>query len=181
MSFLFGRSQDRFVTDNTSQIQVITMANPATPQPAAAKRRPWLLIGIVLLLMSVTGTAAAVYLMHRNKSDAHRVKPPAPPVFVSMEPFTVNLADTDSDRYLHIGLALKVSDTTNQQRIVEHMPEVRSRILLLLASKQVSDLGTIADKHKLASEIRTLVDQPFGAGLPAQQVTNVLFTDFVIQ
>lgn len=149
-------------------------------QPSSGGARRWILIIVAVVLMAGAGAAAAVYVLAGNAAE-RRAPPSPPPTFVSMEPFTVNLSGDGGERYLHIGLSLRVADGGTQQRIVAHMPEVRSRVLLLLSSKQASDLNTVDGKRKLAGEIRTLASQPFSAGQPGQQVNDVLFTAFVIQ
>ncbi|GAB3630427.1 flagellar basal body protein FliL [Pandoraea terrae] len=158
------------------------MANPAPTQaaPSGGGARKWILLIVAVALMAAAGAATAVYLL-TGHSEAKAPPPPPPPVFVQMDPFTVNLTGDDGERYLHIGLSLKVQDAQTQARVTQHMPEVRSRVLLLLSSKQASDLASIDGKRRLASEIRTLVGQPFAANMPAQNVNDVLFTAFVIQ
>lgn len=158
------------------------MANPAPTQAAAPGGgvRKWILLIVAVALMAAAGAATAVYLL-TGHSEAKAPPPPPPPVFVAMDAFTVNLTGEDGDRYLHIGLTLKVADADTQARITQHMPEVRSRILLLLSSKQPEDLASIDGKRRLAAEIRTLVDQPFASNMPGQNVGDVLFTAFVIQ
>lgn len=160
------------------------MANPAPTQAAAAPGggvKKWILLIVAVALMAAAGAATAVYLLTGRSHEAKAPPPPPPPVFVQMDPFTVNLSGEDGDRYLHIGLTLKVADAETQARLTEHMPEVRSRILLLLSSKQPEDLATIDGKRRLASEIRSLLEPPFAANMPSQNVGDVLFTAFVIQ
>ena len=63
------------------------------------------------------------------------------PVFTRIDPFTVNLAD---DRYgsrlLYTGITLRVGNEESKAIIEEHMPQVRSRLLILYsqASKPVN-------------------------------------------
>jgi flagellar FliL protein len=119
---------------------------------------------------------------------SNRAAPPAPaapvipaPIFVALDAFTVNLKGEDGDRFLHTGLSIKVADAATQARIAEYLPEARSRILLLLSAKQPPELATVDGKHKLAGEIQQALAKPFAAGLPQQQITDVLFTSFVVQ
>jgi flagellar FliL protein len=96
---------------------------------------------------------------------------------------TVNLIsdDDDSQHYLRIGLTLKIADDKMQARITEHMPELRSRILLDLSNKHPEDLSTVDGKRALADELKKVLDQPTDAGDPPLQIEDVLFTDFVVQ
>ena len=74
-----------------------------------------------------------------------------PPVFVSLETFTVNLQPEHSEQHLQTNLTLKVEDSRTVEEIKLHMPEVRNRILLLLSSKTASQLMTVEGKRKLAA------------------------------
>jgi flagellar FliL protein len=117
-----------------------------------------------------------------NRQPAAAAAPVMPaPIFVALDSFTVNLKTEEGDRFLHTGLSLKVADAQTQARIAEYLPEVRSRILLLLSAKQPTELASVEGKHMLAQEIRRVVSQPFAPALPAQQIVDVLFTSFVVQ
>ncbi len=52
----------------------------------------------------------------------------------------MNLQSDDGERYLHVGLTLKLSNQSAADDLKEHMPEIRSRILILLSNKHPSDL-----------------------------------------
>lgn len=147
-------------------------------QPATGKtrRRVWIMAGTLLLAGAAAGAAYMV-----NSMAQTRAATPVPPVFVPLSPFTVNLADADGERYLHVGLSLQVSDEASRQQLLEDMPAMRSRVLLLLSSKRVSDLDTTDGKRRLAREILALANQPFTAGQSSAHVKDALFTDFVIQ
>jgi flagellar FliL protein len=62
-----------------------------------------------------------------------------------------------------------------------HLPQVRSRLLLLLSSQKASDILTPDGKNNLAKEIIAQVNKPFEAKAAPQSVTGVFFTSFVIQ
>jgi len=109
--------------------------------------------------------------------------PPAvpAPIFVPLEPFTVTVQDPESERILHVGLTLRVSDQQSRERLEKYMPEVRSRIVMLLTSLQPKDLQSAEGKVNLASAITASVNRPFAPLPDGQYVTDVLFTAFVVQ
>jgi flagellar protein FliL len=78
----------------------------------------------------------------------------AHPVFIPMDPFVVNLADHDADRYAQIGIVLEVPDEHVGEEIKTFLPAIRNNILLLLAHKSSADLAGGDGKEKLAREIR---------------------------
>ena len=170
------------------------MATSATPQAAPqappVRRGSALKIIIIafvaLLLLIAIGGAAYYFLILRQAPKAATTGtvaavPQAPPVFFAIDPFTVNLQSDDGERYLHIGLTLKLTDPKTADQLKEHMPEIRSRILLLLSNKHPADLATPEGKTALIKEIPTQIALPFSAGGPSNNVEEVLFTDFVVQ
>jgi flagellar FliL protein len=76
------------------------------------------------------------------------------PVFVPMDPFVVNLADHEADRYAQIGITLEVPDEHVGEEIKNYLPAIRNNILLLLAHKSSADLAGGEGKELLAKQIR---------------------------
>jgi len=171
------------------------MATSATPQAAAqpqAHRGGTLKLIIIafvaLLLLIAAGGGAYYFLVLKAAPKAAMVgnskaaaNPQAPPVFFALDPFTVNLQSDDGERYLHLGLTLKLTDPKAADDLKEHMPEIRSRILLLLSNKHPADLATPEGKTALIKELQTQIQLPFSPGGDSTNVSEVLFTDFVVQ
>jgi flagellar FliL protein len=83
--------------------------------------------------------------------------------------------------YLRAGLTLKLKDEKVQLLVTEHMPEVRSRVLLLLSGKRPDDLATVDGKKQLANELRAAVETAASTAEKPVRVEEVLFTEFVVQ
>jgi flagellar FliL protein len=95
---------------------------------------------------------------------------------------TVNLQSDDGQQhFLRIGLTLKLGDARTQQELTDHMPEVRSHILLALSNKHPDELAPLEGKRALANELKTLIEQPSDKGAAPISVQDVLFTEFVVQ
>lgn len=156
-------------------------ADPKQELPVAKPRKKLFLIGAVAL--AVLGGGAGAWYFTQQNSGAHAAKPePAKlPVFVNLEPFTVNLQPDSEEQYLQVALTLQVTDEAQTELIKLHMPQVRSRLLLLLSSKKASEISTVEGKNHLASEIIAQVKQPFTPKTAPQNVSGVFFTSFVIQ
>lgn len=155
-----------------------TITNDAVATPKKNK------LGLILIILTAALAAAgAAYYFTSQKASAKTVAAPVPetPIFVALDPFTVNLQADDRDRFLHIGLTLKVADAKTQAQIVQYLPETRSRILSLLSNRDPSSLITADDKNKLAAEILKALNKPLASSQPPQHITNVLFTAFVVQ
>ena len=151
-----------------------------------SKKLLWVMI--ILVLLSSAGAAAAIYLVldQRNSSDSGEAQQQTveltPPVFTHIEPFTVNLAD---DRYgsrlLYTGITLRVGNEQSKTIIEEHMPQVRSRLLILLSGKQANELTSTEGKEELAQAIISRLNVPFTENQPPLDLREVLFTEFIVQ
>lgn len=117
-----------------------------------------------------------------------------PPVFVELDPFTVNLApETQVDQYLQVKATVKVEEQSAADSMKMYMPEIRHHVLMLLSGKRASDLGTTEGREALAGEMKNSINAIVGKeptnkkGEPKKQkepvgpVEAVLFTSFIIQ
>ena len=161
-----------------------------------AKKKHGLLKILLLLTPPLAGAGGGAWYFLQDQPPAAAAKPvPAaakaatakpvsskPPVFVTLEPFTVNLQREDaSPQYLQVGLALKVTDAAIVDAIKLRMPEIRNRVLLLLSGKRASEISTTEGKKTLSAELTREIVQPLAGSVPAQGLDSVLFTSFVIQ
>jgi len=176
-----------------------------------------LLIAILVLILAVLGVGA---LMMMKKSagtganasaspDPVAVPPPPPtpapapftsavnlskpPVFIQLEPFTVNLraGESEDNRYLQADIALRVNDQKTADSLKGWMPEIRNRINLMLASKSLSELQNDLSHEKLQNEILRGLNTMFGVPPPPPEVPltqaplgpvqGVLFISFIVQ
>ncbi|SIT32350.1 flagellar basal body-associated protein FliL [Achromobacter sp. MFA1 R4] len=103
------------------------------------------------------------------------------PIFVPIEAFTVTLQNAETERIMHVGLTLRVSDEQTRTRLEKYMPEVRSRILMVLSSQSPTAVQTQQGKNDMVAAIKQAVNRPFSPLPDGQYVTDVLFTAFVVQ
>lgn len=157
---------------------------------AAPKRgnKKLVLIGVVATLVLAGGGAAAVMLMSGDKEGADAKKADikkTPPVFVDLDQFTVNLRadakDEDAGRFIQVKLVAEVKDAASGEVLKNMMPAVRSEILLLLGSKQASELATREGKEKLAQEIIGAANKPLERSTAPKSVEHVNFTHLIVQ
>jgi flagellar FliL protein len=151
-------------------------------EASAPKKSRKKLLTVVLLLLATAGGAGFWYFNQAAATPAQaKQEPPKPPVFVSLETFTVNLQPDPAEQFLQVDLTLQLSDEEQAKIVQQHMPEVRNRLLMLLTSKKGSQLITIEGKQQLSREISAQLEQPFTAGVTLEQAPGVFFTSFVIQ
>lgn len=153
----------------------------AAPAPKKSRKKLMMIAGVLLLAI---GGGSTWYFMgndHAEPGAPAKAEPPKPPVFIAMEPFTVNLQPEVGEQYLQVAFTLQVADQVQVDNIKLYMPLVRSRILMLLSTKKASELSSAEGKKKLQDEIIAQIKQPFAPQSPPQQVSGVFFTSFVIQ
>ncbi|MDE3020281.1 MAG: flagellar basal body-associated protein FliL [Pseudomonadota bacterium] len=158
-------------------------AEESAPLKTKPKRFIKLLLLVVLLVVIAGGGwyGWKVYSSRNSKSKTGQARiNNVAPVFLKLDMFTVNLGDTDSDRYLQVEINLQLSDQSVKDKIKTIMPEVRNTLLLLLSSQKSSDIRTAAGKQQLANQIRLNINKLLMSS-PGTGVQNVFFTSFIIQ
>lgn len=151
--------------------------------PPKKKGKMLLIVGVLLVLVGAGGGAAWYFTQSGEKHAEHKEEKPKPPVFVTLETFTVNL-QTDGggeDHYLQVGIDLKVTDASVVDLVKLHMPEIRNGVLLLLSSKNSEQIASLEGKQKLSADIQEQINKPLNAKAAGKGVTGVYFTSFVIQ
>lgn len=154
------------------------------PPAGKSKKKLLIIIAAVVFLLVAAGGGAAFFLSKKNaapKDKEHKTEPAKAPVFLALEPFTVNLQSDNGDKYLQITMTLQVQDEEQVNLIKANMPQVRSRLLLLLSSKDSTEILSSEGKEKLVNEIIEKVALPFTAKGEPQKVSGVFFTSFVVQ
>lgn len=140
------------------------MSKPA--KPAAAKKddaagapphksNKLLIIIIAVLVLIIAGAAGWWFTIGKNAghAEAPKVEAPKDPKFIPLDAFTVNLAREESDQFLQVNISLKILEPELEEKIKAVLPEIRSKLNLLLSSKRPSELATAAGKKKLAADI----------------------------
>lgn len=150
-----------------------------------SKKLLWIMVFLVLL--SSAGAAAALYMVmgrdaDTDTSEAQQVTERQAPIFLRIEPFTVNLADdTHGSRLLYVGVTLRVGEEQSKELLDEHMPQVRSRLLTLFSGKQATELTSPEGKQQLANEVIDRLSVPMTENQPPLDLREVLFTEFIVQ
>jgi flagellar FliL protein len=192
------------------------MATAAAGNDAAVKgggKKKLIIIIAIVLVVVLAGVAALLMMKKKSHGDdeegaaeekpaatAH-AKPGTPPTFVPLDPFTVNLADKEVDRFAQVGITLEVADPHFADQLKAYMPAIRNNVLLVLSHKTSVELLTVEGKEKLAREIRRESVRPMGIELDDEDdedadapkkkkkkkrpvespVTQVLFSTFIVQ
>jgi len=157
-----------------------------TQDTATQSTSPLLLIILVLVLVLI---GANTYLLWdtRNLAAATAMgampqePEPTDPVFVTISPFTVNLAsDQFGPRLLYAGLTLEVPSDKVKATLTKNMPQVRNRLLVLLSGQQAENIAQSEGKKVLAKSIMDSLSAPYN-GDEEIAINDVLFTEFIVQ
>lgn len=151
-----------------------------------SKKLLWVMI--VLVMLSSTGAAVAIYMVMNQDTSANEGAKPSDataqresPIFLQIEPFTVNLADSRSNRLLYAGISLRLGNEESREILEEHMPQVRSRLLTLASGMEAEALTSAQGKQQLAQDIIARLEDPLTENQPSLAIRDVLFTEFIVQ
>lgn len=146
-----------------------------------SKRSIWIPLLVIITLAACATAGYSYWRMQQHPTSAASEQPPPPPapVFFPLDTFTVNLGD--ADRVLYIGVTLRLKDEATRARLNDYLPEVRSRLLLLFSRQDAAALSTEEGKQKLIVAIKETLSPPLVAGQPKQDVTDVLYTAFILR
>ena len=160
-----------------------TSKEPDIPPPKSNKLL-FIIVGVVLLIAIGGGAAFMLMGSKPKKADEEHSEDKATskvPVFVVIEPFVVNLQQENGDQFLQVALTLQVPSAETAETLKLFMPQVRSRLLMVLSSKKASDLLTNEGKRNLTDEIIDQLGEPFTGGTKGPTINHVFYTSFVIQ
>ena len=163
----------------TATVTPMRAEAPAPDVPKKSHALRWMVIAVFVLLAA--GGAAWYFLTAHPAGGEAKTAALKPPVYVPLDPFTVNLAEENGDHYLQIGIVYQVSDDKLVETMKQYMPVLRNRILLLLSAKKPSDLASVEGKRKLVDELVAAVREVLPPLPPDQQLRGALLSSFVIQ
>ncbi|MEO8003665.1 MAG: flagellar basal body-associated FliL family protein [Betaproteobacteria bacterium] len=167
-------------------------AAPEVAAPKAGSKKKLILIGAGALLLVASAAGGTWFAMRGShepatadgapvkaaKKEPKHADKGAPPVFLPLESFVVNLHSTTpqaGDQFLQTEMTLRLADESVVMDVKQNMPEVRNRVLMLLSSKTAQELLTAEGKAKLAEAVRVEItsvvdpDAPRPAEKPAEK------------
>jgi flagellar FliL protein len=172
------------------------IADPAAAGGAVpfkrGKKKLLIMVAAALALVLVLGGGAVVYL---KKRAAHAAAEAAaadddgtgtatatadaaghdghdgmsPPTYLPLDPFVVNLADKEADRYAQVGITLEVESSVFADQMRGYMPSIRNAILMVITRKTSRELLEPMGKEQLADEIAREAVRPMGIEIAAPQ------------
>jgi len=156
-------------------------------EPGKRSRKVVALIALMAVLVA-TLVAVNLYLLLGKDEQAKagpaaaESKTPEPARFIKLDPFTVNVqGDLCGQRLLYVGLTLQVGDEKTERYLLDNLPPLRSRLLMLLSSQDAETAATADGKRALARDVTAMFEEPLTPSQPELTVQDVLFTEFIVQ
>jgi len=170
-----------------------TKRTPASSSSGSGGRFGKLLLGLLLVVLIIGASVAATYFFLQKSGVAigsaqaeasaePRNPVPLPaPIFAPLEPFTVTLRDERTTRILYVAVTLRLVDDASRNMINQYMPEVRDRVLRLLAIQNPTHVQTPEGRERLVRDLTELLQRPYLPQPRGPEISAVLFTAFVVQ
>lgn len=154
---------------------------PAADAPAPKKSKTLIIVLAAVLLLAAGGGGAWFFLQSKAEHHEEKVEHAAPPVFLPLDTFVVNLQSEAGDEFLQVNMTVQLQEQKELEVLKTYMPLIRNRILSILSAKKSSDILSPDGKSKLAAELSESIKQPFAKGVSPAKVDGVFFTSFVVQ
>ena len=144
-----------------------------------------LIIAVILSVLLATGSSYFMLMKfgglgsssqegdNKEQTKSEEIKKLGPTH--NLNQFLVNLSESNS--YVKIKISVEVSNSEVITEIQNRTPQIRDIIISILRSKKMKDINNNPAAKDLREEIRTRVNQNLAEG----KVTNVFFTEFVVQ
>jgi flagellar FliL protein len=137
-------------------------------------------MGLSVFVLLGAGTFGAIYFLSNSGEAKKAATPPTSPLIGTMwqiDPFIVNLADNQGERYLKVVMQLEVSDPMVSAQLEQLKPKLRDNVMDLLTAKSYAELMDSGGKQRLRDEIVLRLNSFLTKG----GIVKVYFTEFVIQ
>ena len=115
--------------------------------------------------------AAAEAAGQKQASDSYKER------LFALEPLVVNVTGDGYSRFLKLRVELEANDVELKSELEARLPQVRDALIVLLSSKQLSDITDFEGKALLKEDILERVNDLLETG----DVKSILFTEFVVQ
>lgn len=145
------------------------------PKPKGNLKKILLISLVALIVLGGAGAGVLIFLKKKQAAAEQAAEvaeeseagpkrdPKVLPVFVPMEPFTVNLADKNADRFAQVTVSLEVTDDKVAGQLKAFMPAVRGGMLMTLTARTAEELIDPQGKLRLAHDLHVAALHAIGA------------------
>lgn len=145
--------------------------------PLKPKSKLKKILVLLVLVMLLGGGGSLAYIIFTDDPSSSKHPQHVEKHMMPLEPFLVNLADTDSRRYLKLKIELEVPSEKSAKELEKFLAPIRDSFILLLSSKSYQEIATPEGKLHLKQQLlKQMASIPGG-----KKVSGVYFTEFVAQ
>jgi flagellar protein FliL len=142
------------------------------------KKSPLIKIIVLVVLLAVLGGGGFFgYVKFLKKEPPPKEPEVEQSVSAEAGSFLVNLSDPGGKRYLKVSLQFELSGKKVNDEINRRNVEMRDMIIMLLSSKEYTEIGNATGKLTLKRELMTRLNKMLRDG----QVKEIYFTEFLVQ
>jgi flagellar FliL protein len=165
---------------------VPVLAPAADAAAPAGKSKKTLIVVIVLAVVLLAGGGAGAwfaFMPHGKKAAVAKKEPPAPALYVALDPpFVVNFEADQQVRFLQVTAQLMSRDPATIELLKTNDPVVRNDLLMLFGGQKYAVVSTREGKEALRTQTLAAVRKIVaGAGGKPEKLEAVYFTSFVMQ
>jgi flagellar FliL protein len=165
---------------------VPVLAPAAAEAAPAGKNKKSLIIVIVLAVVLLAGGGVGAWFAfgpHGKKPKVAKQEPPAPALYVALDPpFVVNFEADQQVRFLQVTAQLMSRDPATIELLKTNDPVVRNDLLMLFGGQKYAVVSTREGKEALRTQTLAAVRKIVAsAGGKPEKLEAVYFTSFVMQ
>jgi len=153
-----------------------------------SKKSMILIVGIFLVVVGAFGAGFFILWSKMSEAIQQSAQAASPPEAVEQKAatlgpmiplgsLTVNLADEGGKRYLRVAIELEIESEKLTEEINKRLPQVKDTILTILPTKRFEEIHSAEGKQQLRDGIMGRLNPT----LASAKITNIYFTEFVVQ
>lgn len=142
-------------------------------------RQPHVLLSLLLSLVFAWANPALAQPDSDTGGEASGVTD-----YIDMEPAFITHVGQPGPRvtYLKAAVTLRANRKSTRAAVEAHMPRLRHELVMLFGEQtDVDQLTTVAGQEALREEARTRINNVLEEQRTGETITEVLFTEFVVQ
>ena len=143
-------------------------------------RQPNLLLSLLILLC----LASAAPALAQDDNEATEEDAPGITDYIATDPPFITHVGQPGPKvsYLKAAVTLRANRATTRAAVEAHMPRLRHELVMLFGEQTDTDtLTTLAGQEALREEAKKRINQVLEEQRTGEAVTEVLFTEFVVQ
>ena len=130
----------------------------------------------MMLIFGLTSALAA------EEAVDEEVAAPTSSAYVSLgEPLVLNLSGKNRPTFLQISADVLLSDSDAEDTIKIHVPAIRHSLIMLLSEQKASDIKSPVKREEIRQQLTTQVKQVIAELSGNKDISDVLFSDILVQ